>query len=87
MLSDIGPWTRACTAKEWAKATTMGVIQMPGAHPDAGQWEIWSYPPTLNHDTEEIDLLSHYLSLRDSKDERGQMALDELLHGTQWSLV
>lgn len=87
MLSDTGTGTRACTAKEWAKATTMGVIPMPAPHPDAGEWEIWSYPPTLNQDTEEIDLLSHYLSLRDSKDERVQMALDELLQETPWSLV
>jgi hypothetical protein len=86
MLSEIGTWTRACTAKEWSKATTMGVIPLPGPHPDAGEWEIWSYPPTLNHDAGEIDLLSHYLSLRDRNDERVQMALDELLQGTPWSL-
>ena len=87
MLSDTGTWTRACTAKEWAKATTIGVIPIPAPHPDAGQWEIWSYSPTLNQDTEEIDLLSHYLSLRDSNDERIQLALDELLQGTPWSLA
>jgi len=86
MLSDIGTWTRACTAKEWAKAITMGLEMMPGPYPDASEWEIWSYPPTLSHESGEIDLLSHYLSLRDSRDERVQIALHELLQATPWSL-
>lgn len=86
MLSDIGTWTRACTAKEWTKATAMGLIPMPGPYPDAAEWEIWSYPPTLNEDSGNIDVLSLYLSLRDRNDERVQMALDELLQGTPWSL-
>jgi len=46
--------------------------------------EVWGYPPNLFAQHGLVDRLSLYLALRDSKDERIESALDELLAGMIW---
>jgi hypothetical protein len=49
--------------------------------------EVWSYPPRLFAEQGlqgVVDPLSLYLSLKESRDERVEMALEELLAGVQW---
>ncbi len=46
--------------------------------------ELWSYNPKLFTDTENVDLLSLYLSLKDERDYRVQDGLKELLRSTKW---
>ncbi|WP_125033750.1 hypothetical protein [Pseudomonas aeruginosa] len=46
--------------------------------------QVWSYGPVLTLKEREVDPLSLYLSLRDIKDERVEMALDEMLEEFTW---
>jgi DNA-binding MarR family transcriptional regulator len=46
--------------------------------------EVWSYPPERLGDTEQVDSLSLYLSLRDSPNERVQQQLEQLIAGVKW---
>ncbi len=46
--------------------------------------EIWKYPPEILSRERTVDRLSLYLSLKDSRDERVQAALDELMKGMKW---
>jgi len=41
--------------------------------------EIWNYNPKLFSENERVDPFSLYLSLRDTKDERVETALEELM--------
>ena len=46
--------------------------------------EIWDYDPKLFSQTENVDLISLYASLKDEKDERIEQALEYLLRGEIW---
>lgn len=47
--------------------------------------QVWSYPPALIHpDPHSVDTLSLYLSLRDSDDERTQIAIEQLIEEFPW---
>lgn len=46
--------------------------------------EVWGYPPDLFAQNDLVDRLSLYLSLRDTSDERIELALEELLKGIKW---
>jgi DNA-binding transcriptional ArsR family regulator len=48
------------------------------------QLEVWDYDPKLFSANKYPDLLSLYASLKDEKDERIEMALDEMLRGEVW---
>ena len=48
------------------------------------QLEIWKYNPKLLTNSDCVDKASLYASLRDEKDERVQIALEELLKGEKW---
>jgi DNA-binding MarR family transcriptional regulator len=52
--------------------------------PDAVEVQIWNYDPTLLANEDVVDRLSLYLSLRDTKDERVQTALAEMMEGVMW---
>ena len=74
----------AVSAAEWKGATGNGVRELPEYAPGAQQWQVWSYSPALVPDADTVDPLSLALSLRDSKDDRVQLALDELKGQFPW---
>lgn len=49
------------------------------------QVQVWSYGPILTPMSEDADSLSLFLSLRDTRDERVAMALDEMMENYKWS--
>lgn len=46
--------------------------------------QIWRYPPGMLTAEGTVDRLSLYLSLRDTKDERIEMALETMMEGIEW---
>lgn len=54
--------------------------------PDIGTCvvELWRYPPELTAAHGRVDPLSLYLSLKDDKDERLQLALEDLVEQIEW---
>lgn len=85
-LSDLAEPTEpvyAMASRHWPKGA-----DAPEAipTPDAGTCvvELWRYPPQATGAQDIVDPLSLSLSLRDSQDERVQMALDGLLEQIKW---
>lgn len=74
----------AVSAAEWKIAVAAGVRELPEYTPGAEQWQLWNYTPALVPGVETVDPLSLTLSLRDSTDERVQLALDELKGQFPW---
>ena len=60
------------------------VNKIPNKEPGALEIEIWSYAPALFAKDKLVDRLSLYLSLKESKDERVEAALEEMMKGLQW---
>lgn len=60
------------------------VIEIPEPDADAQEIEVWSYRPGLLADSDRVDPLSLYLSLKDSRDERVEAALEELMRTLPW---
>lgn len=60
------------------------VNKIPNKEPGALEIEIWSYAPALFAKDKLVDRLSLYLSLKKSKDERVEAALEEMMKGLQW---
>lgn len=60
------------------------VNKLPNKEPVVLEIEIWSYAPTLFAKNKWVDRLSLYLSLKESKDERIEAALEEMMKGQQW---
>ncbi len=48
------------------------------------EYEVWSYNPELFSTNNTVDKLSLFLSLKDSTDERIQIALDEMMESIEW---
>lgn len=46
--------------------------------------EVWKYDPKLLSNTDTVDRLSLYLSLKDNEDERVQIELDNLINEIKW---
>jgi len=57
---------------------------VPPQEEDAYEIEIWNYDPFLFAEAGLADRLSLYLSLRDSRDERVEAALAEMIRGLRW---
>lgn len=60
------------------------VVDLPDAEPPVLELEVWSYRPALLAENNRVDVLSLYLSLRDSGDERVQSALSEATGMLPW---
>ena len=60
------------------------VDKLPAQEPGALEIEVWSYAPTLFAENRLVDRLSLYLSLKESKDERIEAALEEMIKGQPW---
>ncbi len=84
MLAESQWQVYAVSAAEWKGATSDGVRELPEYTPGAQQWQVWSYSPGLMPDADTVDPLSLTLSLRDSTDDRVQLALDELKVQFPW---
>lgn len=77
--------THAISRAEWiAYRADHHLIEIPADDPDACELEIWSYPPKQLSDSNLVDPLSLYLSLKDNNDERVEAALEELLEKIKW---
>ncbi|MFV1966901.1 MAG: hypothetical protein ACC628_15860 [Pirellulaceae bacterium] len=75
----------ATTTKQWKRLQKQFDFEPTAADdPDSTQVEIWSYDPELFARNKAIDRLSLFLSLRDSKDERVQAALEEMMEAVRW---
>lgn len=77
----------AVTSKEWKELQGKDTIHMiPEVSKDMAhtELEIWSYAPSLLSDGPTVDRLSLVLSLQDQKDERVEMAVDELMDRIVW---
>jgi len=75
---------RAVTSQRWLAATRAGFGPLPEPTPGAYQWQIWSYDPNLGVARKVVDPLSLALSFRTEKDERIQLALEELKERRPW---
>ncbi len=85
MLAQPSRSTYAVSAQEWKvlqlnKEVTELIIHEPGSM----EIEIWKYDPKLFAREGVVDPLSLFLSLKNTKDERVEMALDTLLEKFQW---
>jgi DNA-binding MarR family transcriptional regulator len=83
MLDEPGLPVYAVNRTAW-RALKTKVEALHEAMPGAEEWQLWSYGPALQRDSETVDPLSLILSLRDSADERIQSALDALQERLPW---
>jgi DNA-binding MarR family transcriptional regulator len=60
------------------------VIEVFVPDADTREIEVWSYRPGLFADGDRVDPLSLYLSLKDSRDERVEAALEEMMRMMPW---
>lgn len=77
--------TFAVAGKDWSgQKELMQLHELPEPQDDGLCVELWRYSPRLVEDGPWVDRLSLWLSLRGSRDERVQMAMDELLEEVPW---
>ena len=74
----------ALSAMEWKAAAAAGARELSEPGPDAHEWQLWSYSPSLLPGADTVDPLSLTLSLQDNTDDRVQLALDELKRQRPW---
>lgn len=81
-LADPAEPSYAIASRQWPKG--VGARHIPT--PDAGTCvvELWRYPPEATATGGVVDPLSLFLSLHDSKDERVQLALEDLMEQVAW---
>lgn len=84
MLAEPAYPVYAATPAQWKDAHKAGVQLLPEPQPEAAQWQIWSYTPSLTKPGVVVDPLSLTLSLKDDPDDRVQKALDELQGKFPW---
>ncbi len=85
MLSTPDRMTYAISSKGWkAIKGEDGMEQLPSIETTAIELEIWRYAPVTFATNGSVDPFSLYLSLRDSNDERIQIALEEMMEKIEW---
>jgi hypothetical protein len=85
MLAQSSHLTYAVSAQEWkVLQLNKEVTELKIHEPGSVEIEIWKYDPELFAREGIVDPLSLYLSLKGTKDERVEMALDTLLEKFQW---
>ena len=85
MLSAPDRMTYAISGKAWKTIKEEdGLKQLPPIESDAIELEIWHYNPVTFAINGGVDPFSLYLSLRDSNDERIQIALEEMMEKIKW---
>jgi len=84
MLAEPMHATRAISPEMWNLLQSGEIAMAPDWDPSAAELEIWRYDPALGEQRSIVDPLSLTLSLRDDKDERVQLALEELKGQYPW---
>lgn len=74
----------AVSAEEWKMIKSTGIKELIVPEPGSIEVEIWKYAPKLFAKDGIIDPLSLFLSLKNTEDERVEMALDTLLKTLEW---
>lgn len=75
----------AFSKDEWtALRKAQHIIELPAPEPNALEFEVWSYAPSLFAKDGMVDRLSLYLSLKEIQDERVEAALEEMMKGFPW---
>ena len=77
----------AMTAESAQQAKQAGVFFEPREQAAGVAVQVWRYMPGIQAKENTVDLLSLWLSLRDSRDDRIQMALEEIEEKFLWSRV
>jgi hypothetical protein len=85
MLAAPAYTTHALIREDWkALRKRHKVIGVPAQDPDAGEIEVWWYPPALFAEHGIVDHLSLYLSLMADHDERTETAMEEMMEKFKW---
>lgn len=85
MMAEPHYFTIAVNAKEWpGQKELLHLNEVPGPWEADTCVELWRYNPRLVKDGDNVDRLSLWLSLRDTRDERIEMAMEELLRDMPW---
>jgi hypothetical protein len=85
MLAAPAYMTHALSREDWiAFRKRHKIIEVPAQDPDAGEIEVWWYPPELFAEHGIVDQLSLYLSLKADRDERTETALEEMMEKFKW---
>lgn len=84
MLNDPQQQVVAMTAEAVQRAKQAGIEFEPRAIADGFAVQVWRYEPGLQAKDKTVDPLSLWLSLKDNRDDRIQMALDEIEEKFQW---
>lgn len=85
MLAAPAYTAHALSREDWiALRKRHKIIEVPAQDPDAGEIEVWWYPPALFADHGIVDQLSLYLSLKADHDERTESALEEMMEKFKW---
>lgn len=85
MLSAPDRMTYAISSKAWNTIKEEDSLkQLPPIESDAIELEIWHYNPVTFATSDLVDPFSLYLSLKDSKDERVQIALEGMMEKIEW---
>lgn len=84
MMAETASRTLCMEADEWKKNHEDEMHELPNAELGATAVQIWRYDPRRLDRSGIADPLSLYLSFEKNKDERIEMALEELLEQVQW---
>jgi hypothetical protein len=84
MLSAPSHHVYAISSDRWKILKQSGLNELPYPEADAHELEVWSYSPTLFARNGLADPFSLYLSLQETKDERIESALAEMMEHVQW---
>ncbi len=85
MLSAGSQRTVAVTGRQWKSLRgQLDLKPMAAGDPEATNIEIWSYDPAILAEGDFVDRLSLFLALRDTRDERIEAALTEMMEGVAW---
>ena len=75
----------ALERKQWKKVkSNADVMILNIAEPDASEFEIWSYSPSLFGIKGIVERFSLFLSMRGDNDERIQSALEGMMEQVEW---
>jgi hypothetical protein len=72
------------TAEAAQRAKQAGIFFEPREIADGIAVQVWRYEPGMQAKKKTVDPLSLWLSLRDNRDDRIQMALDEIKEKFLW---
>ncbi|MFO7930839.1 MAG: hypothetical protein R6U97_05495 [Desulfosalsimonas sp.] len=85
MLASPGQPVYAISEKKWKTMEKEKIFQEARYSEEAGvQLEVWRYDPRLFAEGNAVDPFSLYLSLKESKDERIESAIEEMMENIRW---